>query len=121
MIKVSVLYPFSADCRFDLDYYCNRHMPLVKERLGASCQGIAVDHGLSAGAPGSAPLYVAMAHLFFDSVDAFGAAFGPHEAEIMGDIPNYTDIAPVVQISEVLINARRSDDGPFHLHLGSAG
>ena len=36
MIKVSVLYPFAAGCRFDLDYYCNRHMPLVKERLGAA-------------------------------------------------------------------------------------
>jgi hypothetical protein len=31
----------------------------------------------------------------------FQAAFGPHPAAIMGDIPNCTNVQPVVQISEV--------------------
>jgi len=117
MIKVSVLYPYTDGCRFDVAYYCNRHMPMVKERLGDACQGIAVDHGISGEAAGSAPYFIAMAHLFFDTVEAFQSAFGPHGPEIMNDIPNYTDVAPVIQISEVLINARRSETGPFHLHL----
>ena len=38
-----------------------------------------------------------------DSVEAFQAAFGPHAAEIMGGVPNYTDIQPMIQISEVKI------------------
>lgn len=119
--KVSVLYPYSDGYRFDLDYYCNRHMPMVKEKLGDACQGIAVDHGLSGGAAGSAPHHVVMAHLFFDSVEAFQNAFAPHAEAIMGDIPNYTGIQPIILISEVLINARRSETGPFHLHgSGSA-
>jgi uncharacterized protein (TIGR02118 family) len=42
-----------------------------------------------------------MGHLYFDSVEAFQAAFGPHAPAIMADIPNYTDIQPVIQISEV--------------------
>ncbi|HEX5045957.1 MAG TPA: EthD family reductase, partial [Gammaproteobacteria bacterium] len=29
MIKVSVLYPQKAGARFDMDYYCDSHMPLV--------------------------------------------------------------------------------------------
>ena len=28
---------------------------------------------------------------------------GQHGAEIMGDIPNYTDAQPVIQISEVKV------------------
>jgi uncharacterized protein (TIGR02118 family) len=44
-----------------------------------------------------------MCHLFCDSVEAYQAAFGPHVREIMADIPNYTDQAPVVQISEVVV------------------
>lgn len=120
MIKVSVFYPYSEGRRFDLDYYCERHMPMVKDKLGDACQGIAVDHGLAGAAPGSVPLNVAMAHLFFDSVEAFQNAFAPHADAIMSDIPNYTDIEPIIQISEVLINARRSETGPFHLH-GSGG
>lgn len=117
MIKVSVIYPNTEGCRFDFGYYCTKHMPMVKDKLGDACQGIAVDRGIAGGAPGSRPAYVAMAHLFFDSTDAFQQAFGPHAAAILADIPNYTDVQPVIQISEVLINARRSDPGPFHLHM----
>src|ERR1700676_1766092 len=35
MIKVSVFYPSSDGARFDMDYYRDRHMALVQERLGA--------------------------------------------------------------------------------------
>lgn len=31
------------------------------------------------------------------------AGFGPHAQEIMADIPNYTDLSPVIQISEVVV------------------
>lgn len=103
MIKVSVMYPHTAGARFDHTYYRDRHMPLVKQLLGDACHRYTVDKGLSAGAPGSAPPYVAMCHLFFDSVAAFQTAFAPHAQQIMGDIPNYTDLAPTLQISEVVV------------------
>src|SRR6185312_4185403 len=34
MIKVSVMYPNTPGGRFDHDYYRDKHMPLVKARLG---------------------------------------------------------------------------------------
>jgi uncharacterized protein (TIGR02118 family) len=37
----------------------------------------------------------------FDSVEAFQAAFAPRADAIMGDIANYTDAQPIVQIGEV--------------------
>jgi uncharacterized protein (TIGR02118 family) len=101
VIKVSVMYPSGADTRFDIDYYCNRHMPMVKERLGGALRQMGVDHGIAGGAPGSPPPYVAVGHLYFDSVEAFQAAFKPHAKEILGDIPNYTNSQPAMQISEV--------------------
>jgi uncharacterized protein (TIGR02118 family) len=42
-----------------------------------------------------------MGHLYFDSAEAFQAAFAPHAQAIMADIPNYTNIQPAIQISEV--------------------
>jgi uncharacterized protein (TIGR02118 family) len=101
MIKVSVLYPSREGAKFDMDYYMSRHMPMVTERLGAACKKAEVDVGIGGGAPGSPAPYVAIAHLLFDSVDTFQAAFGPHAEEILGDIPNYTDIEAVVQVGEV--------------------
>ena len=41
MIKLSVFYPAQAGSRFDVDYYCNHHMPLVQKTFGAICKGVA--------------------------------------------------------------------------------
>ena len=101
MIKVSVLYPKSDGKRFDLDYYCAEHMRIVKDCLGDACKKIEVDAGLSGAAPGSDAPYFAMGHMLFDSVDEFQNAFGPHVDTIMSDIPNYTNVEPVVLVSEV--------------------
>lgn len=101
MIKVSVMYPNSADVTFDIDYYCNTHLPLVAELLGDALKGGAVDHGMAGGAPGEAPAFIAMGHMTLESVEAFQAAFGPHAEQIMGDLPNFTNAQPVIQISEI--------------------
>jgi uncharacterized protein (TIGR02118 family) len=102
MIKVSVLYPKAADSTFDIVYYRDTHMALVRERLGSACKRTAIESGLAGGAPGEAPTYIAMGHLYFDSVSDFEATFGPHAKEILGDIPNFTNVQPTVQISEVI-------------------
>jgi uncharacterized protein (TIGR02118 family) len=101
MIKVSVFYPKEEGKKFDMEYYCNKHIPMVQEKLGTACKGAAIDQGLGGGEPGSPPTYVAMVHLSFDSIEAFQTAYAPHAETIMADVPNYTDIQPVFQISEV--------------------
>jgi uncharacterized protein (TIGR02118 family) len=103
MIKVSVMYPNAPGARFNHEYYRDKHMPLVKARMGDSCKTYTIDKGLSGGVPGAAATYVAMCHIFCDSVEAYQAGFGPHAAEIRADISNYTDQTPVVQISEVVV------------------
>jgi len=50
---------------------------------------VAVEKGLAGGTPGTAPSFLAMGHLHFDSVESFQAAFGPHMQEIVADVPNY--------------------------------
>ena len=101
MIKVSAFYPNGDGKHFDIGYYCEKHMTLVKRLCGASLKGMAVEHGLSGMAPGSTPAFLAMGHLYFDSVEAFNVSFGPHLNEIVSDIPNYTNVQPTIQISEV--------------------
>ena len=103
MIKVSVMYPNQAGARFDHDYYRDKHMPLVKAKMGAACLFYTVDKGLAGGAPGQPATYVGMCHIYCDSVASFQAGMGPHMQEIMGDIPNYTDVEPLIQISEVVV------------------
>jgi uncharacterized protein (TIGR02118 family) len=103
MIKVSVMYPFAAGARFDHAYYRDRHMPMVKQWLGAACLYYTVDKGIAGGAPGSDPVYVATCTFVCTSVEAYHAALGPHRPDIMRDLANYTDIKPVLQFSEVVV------------------
>lgn len=104
MIKLSCLYPNTG--RFDMDYYLNVHMPRSIELLskGTGYRGVSVERGVVGEIPGSAPPYVAMCHYLFDTAEDFMAAFLPHAAELQGDMPNYTDIETILQISEVSIN-----------------
>jgi uncharacterized protein (TIGR02118 family) len=101
MVKISVFYPYSGETKFDMAYYVQKHMPMVRQKLGAACKGISVEQGVAGGASGTPPTYVAMGHILCESAEAFQAAFTPHAAEIMGDIPNYTAIQPIIQISDV--------------------
>jgi uncharacterized protein (TIGR02118 family) len=59
------------------------------------------DKGLSDPAGGKAP-YLAIAYLKFSSGDALQKALAKHGAEIMGDIPNYTKIEPIMQVNELM-------------------
>ena len=103
MIKVSVMYPNTPGSRFDHAYYRDKLMPLLKARMGESCKHYTVDKGLAGGTATEPATYVGMCHIFCDSVESFQAGFGPHAKEIMADIANYTDLQPVIQISEVVV------------------
>ncbi len=102
MIKISLMYPHSENRRFDIDYYVNKHALWARKLMGAALKGFEIDHGISGREPGSSPTYVAIANLYFDSIDDFKSSYGPNAAEIQSDIPNYTDIQPTMQISQVI-------------------
>ena len=104
MISVCVLYPRTERSRFDVDYYVNKHIPMVIKCLGSALKGVTAEAGVGGTEPGSLPVYAAVCRLLFESVDSFLAAFGPNAAKVQGDMPNYTDVAPVIQINEVKIS-----------------
>ena len=103
MIKVSVFYPNGSEAKFDMDYYCARHIPLVQRLSGPALKGVAVEGGVRGSTPDSAPSFLAMGHLLFESLEAFQGSFGPHTNEIVADVPNYTNIQPVIQVSGVMM------------------
>ena len=102
MVKVSVLYPNGEGKHFDMDYYMNTHIPMVQKLLGGALKGATVEKGIGSVEPGSIAPYAGMGNMYFDTAEDFGQSFGPNADEIMGDLPNFTNIAPVVQISEVI-------------------
>ena len=106
MTKISILYPNDKGSRFDMRYYVDTHMPLSIDLLSThpGFKGVSVERGLGGAEPGTDAAYIAMCHFLFDSIEDFMAAFLPHAAMLQGDMPNYTDIKPAIQVSEVLVS-----------------
>lgn len=102
MIKVTILYPNDTGKTFDMDYYANKHMPMLAELFGDTLKKLEIDKGMSGRTADDPIPYLAIGHLYFDSIEAYQSAFGPNAAKIRGDIPNYTNIQPIIQISEVV-------------------
>lgn len=106
MFNISSIYPRKEDYEFDFDYYLNKHMPRSIELLSAAkgFKGVSVERGIDIAEPKIESSYVAMCHYYFDSLEDFMAAFGPYAEELQGDIANYTNIEPTIQINEVEIS-----------------
>jgi len=102
MIRVTVLYKNMPDSEFDFDYYVNIHMPLSKKRLADFGMGdFEVERGIEAADGGAAP-YICVMHAEFATIDGFKRGFEKHGEELSADVPNYTNIAPEIQISEIV-------------------
>src|SRR5262245_59349448 len=106
MIKIVIMYPNKAGARFDMRYYIDKHMANSIDLLSAhpGFQSVSVERGVGGAVAGSEPTYIAMCQYLFNSVEEFLEAFMPHAQVLQGDIPNYTDIEPVIQFNEVLIS-----------------
>lgn len=102
MIRVTGLYKDVSNSRFDFDYYLNTHMPLVKKRLADFGMGdFEVERGVEA-ADGKAAPYICIVHIEFATIDDFKRGFEKHGEELSADVQNYTNIAPEMQISEIV-------------------
>ena len=103
MIKLSVLFPYDQGKRFDMPYYYNKHIPLLKQLMGPRCLTMAVEQGIAGAATGTKAAYLMMNHFYFRTLNDFHSSYAPHGSIMMNDIINFTDLHPIIQISEVKI------------------
>ncbi len=102
MIRVTVVYPREPGKTFDIDYYINKHMELVRRKLNPfGLKNLQVDKSISGMDDGLSPFF-AICHLYFDTVEDFEKGFGAATSDLLADLPNYTDVAPVLQLSEIV-------------------
>jgi uncharacterized protein (TIGR02118 family) len=99
---ITVLYETVEGSRFDLAYYMATHMPLVDEKFKPfGLRGWRVLKGV--GTPfGGAATFGIIANLEFDTVQQFKDAVAAEGGPVFGDVPNFTDITPVVVIGELV-------------------
>jgi uncharacterized protein (TIGR02118 family) len=102
LIKVSVMYPFAEGKTFDMEYYETKHMPMVAGFLGSNLVKYTIEKGLASGIPNQPLPYMAIGIFYVKSLEDYQAAIGPNRDAIRADIAKYTNIAPVILVSEVV-------------------
>lgn len=102
MIKVSILYRYGKDVKFDSDYYNNSHLPMIAKALGDSLISMELDLGIGGRKKDEPAPYVAIVHLMFNDVASFNNSFAPHAEIFAADVKNYTNITGELQISEII-------------------
>lgn len=102
LIKISVMYPFAEGKTFNMEYYETKHMPMVAGYLGANLVKYTIEKGIGNGIPNQPLPYMAIGIFYVKSLSDYQAAIAPHLAAIRADFANYTNIAPVILVSEVV-------------------
>lgn len=101
LYKVTILYPAGEGKTFDMDYYETKHMPMVAGHLGKNLKYYEIDAGISGRTPNDKPTYLAVGYFYCSDIAEYGKAIAANREAVMGDIKNYTNIQPVIQISQI--------------------
>lgn len=101
MIKVAIFYPNEEGKTFDMDYYADKHMPMAASLFGDHLKAMSIDKGLTGATADLPASYVAIGYFFFADIATMQEQMGANGEKLRADVPNYTNIQPVLQVSEV--------------------
>lgn len=101
MFKVGILYPNGEDKTFDMVYYEKKHMPMVAGFLGKNLKFYEIDKGIAGRTPNDKVPFLAIGYFYISDVAEYNKAIAQNRDAVINDIKNYTNIQPIVQISEI--------------------
>lgn len=102
LIKISIMYPYAEGKTFNMEYYETRHMPMVAGFLGSNLVKYTIEKGLSSGIPNQPLPFMAIGTFYVKSLSEYQAAVAPNRDAIRADFVNYTNVVPVILVSEVV-------------------
>jgi uncharacterized protein (TIGR02118 family) len=102
LVKISVMYPYAEGKTFNMEYYETKHMPMVANFLGSNLVKYTIEKGLSSGIPNQPLPFLAIGTFYVKSLSEYQAAVAPNRDAIRADFGNYTNVSPVILVSEVV-------------------
>jgi len=102
LIKISVMYPYAEGKTFNMEYYETKHMPMVAGFLGSNLVKYTIEKGLSSGIPNQPLPFMAIGTFYVKSLSEYQAAIAPNRDAIRADFVNYTNVSPIILVSEVV-------------------
>ena len=104
MFRVVMLYPQSSDSRFDMNYFLTKHIPRIQEIFkNLGLLNLEVQQGIASAMPGQSAPFICICSFLFENLEGFQQGMTAQGAWIIGDVPNYTNAQPQIQISQVVL------------------
>lgn len=101
MIRIAAAYPRQEGKSFDMEYYLHTQLPMVWKKFSPyGLRKIEVDQGIERPGGGSSPFF-AIGYLYFDSLADFQECYAKAGQEVVGNISNYSQVAPLIQVGQV--------------------
>lgn len=101
MFSVSIFYPNTKESLFNLEYYVTQHIPMIEKLLKPmGMEEVLIDEALGTPMPYEPPPYSVVAHLIFNNYEEMEMGMGHCGEKLMKDVPNFTNVKPIVQISK---------------------
>lgn len=102
LIKITIMYPYAEGKTFNMEYYETKHMPMVAGYLGANLVKYTIEKGIANGMPNQPLPYMAVGTFYVKSLADYQAAIAPNINTIRADFANYTNVLPLILVSEVV-------------------
>lgn len=100
-VKITILYPNGDGKTFDMDYYEKKHMPMVAGFIGRNLKFYEIDKGISGRTAGDKAPFLAIGYFYVSDLAEYNTAIAQHIDAIVSDFKNYTNVQPVIQVSNV--------------------
>ncbi|WP_121808139.1 EthD family reductase [Mucilaginibacter kameinonensis] len=102
LIKISIMYPYAEGKTFNMEYYETKHMPMVVRFLGSNLVKYTIEKGIASGVPNQPLPFMAIGTFYVKSLSEYQAAIAPNIGTIRSDFANYTNVTPIILVSEVV-------------------
>ncbi|QEM12998.1 EthD family reductase [Mucilaginibacter rubeus] len=102
LVKISIMYPYAEGKTFNMEYYETKHMPMVARFLGSNLVKYTIEKGIASGVPNQPLPFMAIGTFYVKSLSKYQAAIAPNIGTIRSDFANYTNVTPIILVSEVV-------------------
>lgn len=99
---LTILYPYGNPDTFNHDYYRDSHLPMIMKLCGTKAiSRFELRKGLSSQDGTGAPPYTATINIYIGDQEAFDEAGKLHNQTMIDDVPNFSQVHPVIIPTEV--------------------
>jgi len=98
------MYPNTPDTKFDFEYYTKQHIPLARKLWADKLLNVqVVKKAFLSVSDKKESEYLVIATFEVTSMEDLQDLIKNHSEILSNDFPNYTNVKPIIQISEVIV------------------